>query len=267
MDAFEAFGRAIRTIATDKKIWKVPVVLSAVASALNYVAGREDVFSVDPSLVPFGVAVALVIIALALQVPTFYYPTKAYQLRFYGRAINENELLRESFVGGLKAIVVALVYGFLVGLMALVMLIPAIAIYFVLPKSIGIYVAVVLAILPSLFALGLVSMMVPAYIWTDNFDTGMDLIGDAWREKKETVLFGLIVLLFIFGAGLISSTLGEVISWIPGGIVPAILAGLIDGAVSELGNVVTNVAGAEMFLRLTGRPLWDEKREQEGQIA
>jgi len=237
MEVFDAFGRAIKAVVNDRKIWRLPVILGAVASALEYTGG---------DMLPIA------IVATALRVPLIYYPTKAYQLRFYGRAIDEGELLWESIIGGLKTLLVGILYGIIVAVIGLAMLIPAIIAYTLLPKPLGLYVAVALGILPVVFALGLMYIMIPAYIWTERLEEGTNIIGEAWKKKKETVLFGLIVLLFASGVGVLYSTI-EAVALLIG--LPAALVGLIGGAVSELGNAVINISGAEMFLRLRPAPV------------
>jgi len=263
MKTFEAFGRAIRAVSMENKLWRIPVVISAVASVLEYIAGRGNVVSIESPRVSPDIALVLALLAVILRIPTLYYPTKAYQLRFYGRVINEGELLMESIIGGLKTIAVGIVYGIVVAILAMVLLIPAIVLYYLVPEPAGVYIAVAAAVLPVLFIVGIISMMVPAYVWTGEFSAGFDLIGDAWGEKKETMALGLLVVLFVLGLEVIISSLGDVVSGILGGISMAVVAGLIDGVISEVGNVIVNIAGVEMFLTLSGKSPWKKEGNDE----
>lgn len=263
MNAFGAMETAFRAISEENKIWRVPVALAGISIAILSVLGISDdaeLISYRPE-VAWEIAIPLVLLALLLRIPTFYYPTKAYKYRFNGKDINEGRLLRESFIGGLKVILVSLVYGLLAGFLALVFMIPAILLYLILPEPISYVVAAIPGIPAVLFIFGLIAMMVPAYIWTEDFSAGIDIIGTAWGEKKETMIYGFLLMLSVVGIVAAAGGIVMMISWMGGGALTAFFLGLIDGALSELASVLANVSGAEMFVRLTGRPTWRKRDE------
>ena len=263
MDAFNAIGTAFRAISEENKIWRVPVVLTGISMAVLTVLGIGD----DAELIAYRpdvaweIAIPLALLALLLRIPTFYYPTRAYKHRFNGEDINEGKLLRESFIGGLKVILISIVYGLLAGFIALLLLIPAIFLYLILPEPVSYVVAAIPAIPAVLFVRGLIAMMVPAYIWTEDFSAGMDIIGAAWDEKKETMVYGFLLMLSVVGIVAAAGGIVLMISWMGGGAITALVIGFIDGALSELANTLANVSGAEMFVRLTGRLTWRKRDE------
>ena len=265
MYAFESMGNALKAMAEEHKIWRIPVLLMGISTALMAIIGIGDdagMANYSPDL-SWGLVIPLVLIALALRIPPFYYPTRAYKLKHLGKPIIESELLMESFIGGLKVILVSIVYGLLAWFMALVLLIPAIVFYFLVPKPAGYVLAGAAAIPAVLFIIGTMAMMVPAYIWLDDFSAGIDVIGLAWEEKKETMLFGLVLLVAVVGLIGAASGIMLAISWASNGLIAALLIGIIDGLLTGLANALANVSGAEMFVRISGRPTWRKKDEVE----
>lgn len=263
MEAFTAMGNTFRSIAEENKIWRLPLILAGASTAIFSILGINDyaeLVGYTPKIT-MHVAIPLALIALLLRIPTFYYPTKAYKHRFNGEDINEGRLLRESLIGGLKVILVSIVYGFLASFVALLLLIPAILLYLILPKPIGYVVAAIPGIPAVLFILGLIAMMVPAYIWTEDFSAGMDIIGTAWGEKKETIFYGLLLAISVVGIVAAVGGIVLLLSWTAKGILTVFFLGLIDGALTEIANVISSVSGAEMFVRLTGRPTWEKRDE------
>jgi len=265
MYAFESMGNTLKAMAEDHRIWRIPVVLVGISVAIMTMLGMGDeagMANYSPDL-PVELVIPLVLVALALRLPSFYYPTRAYKLKHLGKPIIESELLVESFVGGLKVILVSIVYGLLACFMALALLLPAIIFYFLVPKPAGYVLAGAAAIPGVLFLVGTTAMMVPAYIWTEDFDAGIDVIRLAWEGKKETMVFGLVLLVAV--GGLIGAASGIIlaISWASSGVTAALLIGLIDGLLTGVANALANVAGAEMFVRMSGRPAWRKKDEVE----
>jgi len=119
------------------------------------------------------------------------------------------------------------------------------------------------AIPAVLFIIGTMVMRIPAYIWLDDFSAGIDVIGLAWEEKKETMLFGLVLLVAVVGLIGAASGIMLAISWASNGLIAALLIGIIDGLLTGLANALANVSGAEMFVRISGRPTWRKKDEVE----
>ena len=263
MKASESIATAIKAISKESKIWRVPVVLTGISTAMLTVLG----IGADPELVnhrahvPLEAALPLILLALVLRIPTFYYPTKAYKLLFTGKEVHEAGLLRESFIEGLKVILASIVYGLLAGFIALILLIPAIILYVALPEPISYVIAAIPGIPAILFTIGVIAMMVPAYIWREDLSAGFDIIGAAWGEKKETMIYGLLLLIPALGIIAAVSGIVTLISWMGEGALAALILGFIDGALNELVAVMTNVSGAEMFMKITGRPRWKKKDE------
>ncbi|NJD98692.1 hypothetical protein E3E26_02625 [Thermococcus sp. LS1] len=253
MKAFDAVGDAINSTAENPKIWRYPVIASGMAAALIALTGIGDdaaLIQYEPDL-PVVAIVAMILIALFLKLTVLYYPTKAFYYHKKGIPFKETDLIKESIAGGFMVVLVSIVYGIVFGIVAVILLLPAIIAHYVIPGVVGDVITVAFALPPALFLAGVLFMMIPAYIWTDDFDAGLGVIGTAWENKKETIVFGTVMLLALIGLTVAAAGIVEVFSWVLDGAIGALIVGLIDGSITGLMNVVSNTAGAAMYSRLS----------------
>jgi len=258
MRAFEALGETLASISKDGKIWRYPVAASGIAGALLAISGfNTDTRPVDysPNLNP-GIAVLLVLIALLIRLTVIYYPTKAFYYHKKGIPFEESALIKESITGGILALLVGIVYGIVILIVGGLMLFPAILAYYALSGTAKYVIAGLLGLPPAIFLMGVITMMIPAYIWTKDFGEGLGIIGTALDNAREVFVFGALMGAVIVGIGAAAGGLVFITSFVAKGFIGALLAGLIDGLITGLSNVISGVAGAAMYRKLK---VWVEK--------
>ncbi|WP_232460968.1 hypothetical protein [Thermococcus radiotolerans] len=258
MRAFEALGETIASISEDGKIWRYPVTASGIAGVLLAISGfNTDMRPVDysPNL-NLGIAALLVLIALLIRLTVIYYPTKAFYYHKKDIPFEELALIKESITGGILALLVGIVYGIVILIVGGLMLFPAILAYYALSGTTRYVIAGLLGLPPAIFLMGIITMMIPAYIWTKDFGEGLGIIGTALDNAKEVFVFGAMMGAVIVGIGAAAGGLVFMTSLVARGFTGALLAGLIDGLITGLSNVISGVAGAAMYRKLR---VWVEK--------
>ncbi|WP_226996569.1 hypothetical protein [Thermococcus sp. 5-4] len=258
MRAFEALGETIASISEDGKRWRYPVAASGIAGVLLAISGfNTDMRPVDysPNL-NLGIAALLVLIALLIRLTVIYYPIKAFYYHKKGIPFEELTLIKESITGGILALLVGIVYGIVILIVGGLMLFPAILAYYALSGTTRYVIAGLLGLPPAIFLMGTITMMIPAYIWTKDFGEGLGIIGTALDNAKEVFVFGALMGAVIVGIGAAAGGLVFMTSLVARGFIETLLAGLIDGLITGLSNVISGVAGAAMYRKLR---VWAEK--------
>ncbi|NJE30120.1 hypothetical protein E3E38_03525 [Thermococcus sp. 18S1] len=259
MRAFEALTEAITSISEDKKLWRYPVAASGIAGALMAISGLDSnvelvAYSPDFSI---GIAVLLALIALLIRLTVLYYPTRAFYHHKKGIPFEEPALIRESVTGGIMVLLVGMVYGIVILIVGGLMLFPAILAYYALSGTTKYVIAALLGLPPAIFLMGIITMMIPAYIWTKDFGEGLGIIGTALDNAREVFVFGALMGAIIIGIGAAAGGLVFMTSLVARGFTGALLAGLIDGLTTGLASVLSAIAGAAMYRALR---TWREKR-------
>ncbi|QDA30427.1 hypothetical protein FH039_00715 [Thermococcus indicus] len=259
MKALEALTEAITSISEDKKLWRYPVAASGIAGALMAISGLDsnvELVAYSPDF-NAGIAVLLVLIALLIRLTVLYYPTRAFYHHKKGIPFEEPALIRESVAGGIMVLLVGIVYGIVILIVGGLMLFPAILAHYALSGTTRYVIAGLLGLPPAIFLIGIITMMIPAYIWTKDFGEGLRIIETALDNAREVFVFGALMGAVIVGIGAAAGGLVFMTSLFARGFTGALLAGLIDGLITGLASVLSAIAGAAMYRALRA---WEEKR-------
>ena len=258
MRAFEAVTEAISSISEDKKLWRYPVAASGIAGALLTISGLDSNVESVAYTPRFGIGIAilLALIALLIKLTVIYYPTKAFYYRKNGIPFKESVPIRESLRGGILALLVGIVYGIVILVVGGLMLFPAILAYYALSGTTKYVIAGVLGLPPVIFLMGIIVMMIPAYIWSQDFGEGLGIIGTALDNAKEVFAFGALMGAIIVGIEAAAGGLVFLASLVVKGLPGALLAGLLDGLITGISRVLSDVAGVVMYRKLK---IWVKK--------
>jgi len=258
MRAFEAVTEAISSISEDKKLWRYPVAASGIAGALLAISGLDSNVESVAYTPRFGIGIAilLALIALLIRLTVIYYPTRAFYYHKKGIPFEESALIRESLRGGILALLVGIVYGIVILVVGGLMLFPAILAYYALSGTTKYVIAGVLGLPPVIFLMGIIVMMIPAYIWSQDFGEGLGIIGTALDNAKEVFAFGALMGAIIVGIEAAAGGLVFLASLVVKGLPGALLAGLLDGLITGISRVLSDVAGVVMYRKLK---IWVKK--------
>ncbi|ASJ05514.1 hypothetical protein [Thermococcus barossii] len=249
MRAFEALGETLTAISKDRKLWRYPVIASGMAGVL--IALSDHVLNRN-----IWIAILIALPSLLLQLTVVYYPTRAFYYHQKKTPFEESALVMESITGGIKVLLVSIVYGLVVLIVGGLFLLPAILAYYILSGTARYVLAGLLGLPPAILLMGVIAMMIPAYVWTRDFGEGLGVIGVALDNAKEVFVFGALMAAVSVGLWGAAQGLVFIASLVAEGITGALLAGLLDGLITGLSSVISGVAGAAMYRKLR---VWVEK--------
>ena len=260
MEAFNAIGEAIHAMSEDSRLWRYPLMGSAVAAVMLAIAGvgsGANLVNNHPNI-PLVVIITIVLLVILIKVSLVYYPAKAFQYRTTETEFSETRLALRSIPKGIITVLLSMGYGIVLGLLVLVLAIPFIVFYYIMKGLFGPVGSVigVIAALPLVsWGTGVAAIMVPAYILSEDPGEGFSVVGTAFNLKKEFMAFGGILLLITIAVILAAAGVEEILSWTFKGLLGALVVGSVDGAVTGVVSALSSIAGAAMYRRLSSGPV------------
>ena len=259
MKAWDAVGEAFNVIFSNKWLLTFPIIAYVIESLGEVFTGYGDTARLISYTPRFSAvfALPLLIIGMYLQLSAAYYTVRGYYLLKTDRLGEKSGLILKSLRYGIIIFFVALIYGLVLAVIGLIGASPALIAYFTLRKAskiVAIGVTLLLGLPVASFLAGVVTMMLPAYIWDDNFESGFSVIGLAWNNKKEVVGFGFIMFLIIMACGAVVAGISEFISWMNNNLAGAIADGITFGAGIGTLSAFSYIAGVLMYIQLRKMP-------------